>query len=287
MAGERFVVAAAAPLLEALAAHFPTWSRNTLRQRLRLGCVRVDGDVVARGDQPVVAGAVVEVFAKGEGEVAGHDARDLPVLHDGDDLLAIDKPAGLLSVASDDERERTALAQMRARLQARDRDAELLPVHRLDRETSGVLLFARSRAIRDAVQAAWGEVERVYVAIVAGRLDPPTGTIDAPLWEDRNLRVHAGRHPDACDAVTHYRTLRADRHRSEVELTLATGRKHQIRVHLASRGCPIVGDDRYGQRDARLFLHSQRLVLPHPRDGRPIELVAAVPPEFRRALGAR
>lgn len=287
MTGERFVADAVANLLEFLAAQLPSWSRNTLRQRARLGCVLQNGEPVARLDVEVQPGDVVEVVAKADGEVAQRGVPGLPVLYRDDDLFAIDKPAGLLSVASDDERERTALAQVRAQLQARDRQAELLPVHRLDRETSGVLLFARSRDVRDAVQANWPDVEKVYVAIVDGRVEPAAGTIDEPLWEDRNLRVHAGRHAEARAAVTHYRTLRSNGRRSELEVRLATGRKHQIRVHLALLGCPIVGDDRYGERGPRLCLHSARLTLPHPRDGRLVAIEAPVPAALAAAYAGR
>lgn len=285
---ELFVADRAAPLFELLTTRFAAWSRNTLRERLQRGCVDVDGAIVRRVDHPVIAGATITVRALGDAAAPPSKHRGggapLPVLHLDAELLAIDKPAGLLSVSTDDENRRTALAQARGLLPGGHGD--LWPAHRLDRETSGVLLFARSRAVRDSVQAAWERTRKVYVAITVGVPEPVDGTIDLPLWEDHNLRVRTGSHPEARPARTHYRTVRTVAGRALLEVELDTGRKHQIRVHLQSRGWPVLGDDRYGEADERLFLHAARLELPHPRDGRPLVLSAPVPPAFARALAA-
>lgn len=275
---DRFVATAAGPLFAQLVLHLPTWRRNTLRERLRRGCVVVDGAPVRAAGHPVAAGAVVEVRPAAPA-MAVPPGGALPLLFADDDLAAIDKPAGLLAVASDDERERTALARLRAQL-----GGELWPAHRLDRETSGVLLFARTRAARDAVQAAWARATKTYVAVVEGRPEPPDGVVDAPLWQDTNLRVRVGAHPDARPARTRYRTRRVAGDRAELEVGLETGRKHQIRVHLAWLGHPVVGDDRYGTAGPRLGLHAHLLSLPHPRDGRRLELVAPVPAALRLLL---
>jgi 23S rRNA pseudouridine1911/1915/1917 synthase len=284
---DRFQAERAAPLFELLTAHFSGWSRNTLRERLQRGCVDVDGAAVRRADHAVASGATVTVRSLAEAAVPVRRPTEpgLSVLHLDDQLLAIDKPAGLLSVSTDDEHRRTALALARGLLPSGDGD--LWPVHRLDRETSGVLLFARSHAVRERVQAAWAETRKVYVAIVDGRPEPPADTIDLPLWEDQNLRVRTGPHADARPARTHYRTVRTGRDRTWLEVELDTGRKHQIRVHLHARGWPVVGDERYGRRDERLMLHAQRLELPHPSGGSGLRLTAPVPAAFGRALAER
>lgn len=282
---DRFVVAAPGTLFDALAAQLPGWSRNTLRERLRLRCVDVNGETVDRRDQPVRAGDVVEIRAAHDGRLASSRG-SLAVLFEDDALCAIDKPAGLLSVASDDGGERTAHALLRAQL-GRGRDADLWPAHRLDRETSGVLLFARTLESRDAVQANWGAATKVYAAVVEGHPEPPAGAIEQPLWEDRNLRVRVGAHETAREARTRYRTVEHGEARARLEVELDTGRKHQIRAHLAWLGHPVVGDERYGTRAQRLCLHAERLELPHPRDGRPLVIAAAVPAAFAAALRAR
>lgn len=280
---DRFVVAAPGPLLEQLAAHLPTWTRNTLRQRLRLGCVDVNGAPVDRADHALQAGDVVAIRAKGDGRTAVAQSHTLPVLFVDDDLCAIDKPAGLLSVSTDGERDRTALALLRQQL-GRGRTIDLWPAHRLDRETSGVLLFARTPAARAALQADWRNGTKIYTAIVEGIPDPAAGMIERPLWEDENLRVHVGDHPDAQPARTRFRTVAQSRTRAQLCVELDTGRKHQIRAHLAWLGHPVVGDDRYGSRDRRLCLHAERLEFAHPRDRRRMVCAAPVPTALLAAL---
>ena len=275
---DRRVVAEPGPLLDVLAQHFSQGSRNTLRQRLRMGCVDVNGAPAGRHDQPVQTGDVIEILAKAGGRAHTRSAARLPILFDDDDLIAIVKPSGLLSVSTDEERERTALALTRDAARRPGRPADLWPVHRLDRETSGVLLFARSREVRDRVQADWANTQKVYLALVEGIPEPADGMIDQPLWEDDNLRVRVGAHPDAKAARTRYRTLERGRDASRLEVELDTGRKHQIRAHLAWLGHPIVGDDRYGTSAARLCLHAWRLVVRHPADGRELRLEAPIPP---------
>src|SRR6185369_13993380 len=115
-----------------------------------------------------------------------------------------------------------------------------------DRESSGVLLFARTSAVRDAVQQSWSEAHKVYLAIVEGTPKPPAGKIEQPLWEDVQLNVHVGARPSAKPARTRYSTLRCAGGRTLLEVELDTGRRHQIRAHLAWLGHSIVGDPRQG-----------------------------------------
>ena len=157
-------------------------------------------------------------------------------------------------------------------------------MHRLDRETSGILLFARSRAVQDEVQAAWKSVSKTYLAIVEGHPEPAEGVVDQPLWEDRSLSVRVGSRADSRDARTRYSTLEAGRSRTLLEVQLDTGRRHQIRVHLAWLGHPVVGDERYGGPGPRLGLHALRLGLTHPGDGRTLTLVAPPPESFSALL---
>ncbi len=282
---DRLRVLVAGKLLDVLAAHFATWTKNTLRQRLAHGCVLVNGAVTRRPDHALAVGDTVEVVAKGQGPAAARDP--LPVLWRDDDLIAVDKPVGLLSVAADDDTQPHALGLMRQSLSSPGREVSLWPVHRLDRQTSGVLLLARSREVNDRVQAQWQLANKIYLAIVEGVPATPTGEIDEPLWQDENLRVRVGSHPSAKNARTRYRTLQTGSGRALLEVELDTGRKHQIRAHLAFLGHPIVGDDRYGQRDLRMGLHALRLSLPHPRDGRVLTFEAPPPPAFLALLPGR
>lgn len=267
-------------LVEFLRTALPGWKRSTLEQRVRAGAVTVNGTVVRRND-PVAAGDVVEV--------AGHVAVEKPapagivVLHEDDLLVAISKPAGLLSVSTEAEREETALARLREHLSRPGRPARLWPVHRLDRETSGILLFARTREAQEMVQARWSEARKSYLAWCDGIPQPAEGAIDQPLWEDGALFVHVGEREGAREARTFYRTLEVRGPRALLELELDTGRRHQIRAHLAWLGCPIVGDPRYGKPGKRMALHAFRLELPHPGTGELVRFEAPPPPAFDRA----
>ena len=280
---EKFEVREAAGLLAFLRARLRGWSGNTIKQRLQTGCVRVNGKSVAARDHALAVGDRVEVGAV---PAAGDRApARLDILHADRDLVAIDKPAGLLSVGTARETRRHALAILRNQLARRAPEVRLWPVHRIDRDTSGVLLFATSREMREAVMAGWGDAEKTYLAVVEGRPDPASGTIDLPLRPDEEeYRMHVGDHPDARPAVTHYQTERTEGGRSLVRIRLETGRQHQIRAHLAWLGFPVVGDPRYGEAGGRMGLHALRLRIVHPGTGRELVCEAPVPADFRALM---
>lgn len=268
----------AARLVEFLRGALPEWKRSTLEQRVKAGAVCVNGKVVRRNDL-LAPGDVVEVGAR-ESKPQGGPA-GLAILHEDEWLVAVNKPAGLLSVSTDSERERTALAQLKEHYGRPGRPARLWPVHRLDRETSGVLLFARDRDIQDIVQARWDDARKVYLAWVVGVPELAEGTIDQPLWEDGSLFVRVGAREGSREARTHYRTLETRDGHSLLEVELETGRRHQIRAHLAWLGHPIVGDERYGTRARRMLLHARLLELPHPTQPTRLALEAPPPAGFR------
>lgn len=264
-------------LLEFLRAVLPDWKRSTLEQRIRAGAVRVNGVPVHRNDL-LAPGDAVEV---GERTSAPAAASKLALLFEDEWLVAIHKPAGLLSVSTDSEREKTALALVKEHVGRPGHPGRAWPVHRLDRETSGVLLFALSRDVQQIVQARWGAARKTYLAWVEGQPQPPQGTIDAPLWEDASLFVRVGNREGAREARTHYRTLETRERQSLLEVELDTGRRHQIRAHLAWLGHPILGDERYGSSAPRMALHALRLELPHPVTDTPLVLEAPPPRAFR------
>jgi 23S rRNA pseudouridine1911/1915/1917 synthase len=187
----------------------------------------------------------------------------LGLVHEDDDVIVVDKPAGLLTIATERERQRTAYRMLRDYVAAQPGRQRLFIVHRLDRETSGLLVFAKSERVKRALQAQFERrtVERVYVAVVEGRVAVPAGTLRARVAEDpRSLRVRAGR--AGREAVTRYRVLARRAHSTVLEVTLETGRRGQIRAQLAGLGHPIVGDAEFGSRRdpvRRVCLHATRL----------------------------
>jgi 23S rRNA pseudouridine1911/1915/1917 synthase len=261
----KYQVEESSSLLAFLLLKLDGMSRRKVKQRLQAGCIEVNGVAVSQANAALQIGDGVEVLAKAKGPQAG--PAPLQILYQDADLIAIDKPAGLLSVAAAKQGSRHALAVLRAQLSSKGsrQVMPLWPIHRLDRDTSGVLLFATSREIREAVGEKWTDAEKTYLAIVEGKPEPSAGTIDQPLRMDfQGHRALVGQHPEAKHAVTHFETLSVARRRSLLEVKIETGRQHQIRAHFEWLGHAVVGDRRYGIADQRLGLHALRLEIPSP-----------------------
>jgi 23S rRNA pseudouridine1911/1915/1917 synthase len=223
-------------------------------------------------------------------EVAGKSERLDPrvrIIFEDADLTVVDKAAGLLAVPSPEVLHETAETFLNRYLGAPAGEARVHHVHRLDRDTSGVLVFAKNTWTRDRLQELFAahDIERLYVAIVYGKLKEPAGTFRSHLAEDRNLRVRSVSAEDGKEAVTHYRTTASGKRYSILELRLETGRRNQIRVHLSEAGHPVLGDTMYGRgREEsidRLALHAKVLGFKHPRSGETVTFTADVPRAFR------
>jgi len=277
-------VAEEAPLLVWLLKALAPMNRTRVKQLLKHGCVSVNGRAVTRHDHPLTPGDTVAILQGGAADRTLDEA-DITIVYQDDALIAIDKPAGLLAVATETERLDTAFARLSAHLEARKLGRPYV-VHRLDRDTSGLLLFARSPQARDTLQTQWEQTSKIYLAVVKGQPPAGEGVVENFLVEgsDYRVKVCGAREPNAKRAVSRYRLLRTMDRRSLVEIELVTGRKHQIRVHMNGLGCPILGDPMYGTAPNpanRLGLHAARLAFPHPISGEPVALEAPLPPELR------
>ena len=280
---DRLTVKANTTLIPFLIAQLQGWSRSTIKQRLKSGCVSVNGEQVTRHDHDLLAGdqVVVEASARGASGVRPR----LGILYEDRDLIAINKPAGLLSVRSPKDKEPHALGILRDQLSRRNKSIKLWPVHRIDRDTSGVLLFATSREKREAVMKGWKAAEKTYLAIVEGCPKPAGGTINQPLRLDPVIyQMHVGPHPDAKRAVTHFTTERSVGQRTLLRVEPETGRQHQIRAHLAWLGHPVVGDQRYGTAGTRMGLHALRLSITKPGMNKPLVFESLAPADFLALL---
>ncbi len=270
-------------LLEFLHSQLNGWSRNKVKQRLQTGCVSVNGVSITQHNYSLKAGDLIEVGAVGK--PANSTPAQLEILYSDRDLIAVNKPAGLLSVGTTKETQQHALAILRKQLSRPSLDVKLWPVHRIDRDTSGVLLFATSREMREAVMAKWDSAEKTYLAIVEGAPTPTEGIINQPLrLDDVEYRVHVGEHPDAKPALTRYKTLKTSGNRALLEVQIDTGRQHQIRAHLAWLGSPVVGDQRYGSQGPRMGLHALRLKIIKPTNGKELIFETPTPTDFLRLL---
>ena len=278
----RITLAEPRSLLDALSTLFPDSSKTTLRQMLQSGRVRVNGEIEKNARRELEAGDTVDVTQK-----SLHIALPpgLVILHEDEDVIVVLKANGLLTVATERERDTTTQAYLNDYLKQKGEE-RIHVVHRLDRETSGVLVFAKTFETREALklQFAAHTVDRVYVAIIEGTMQPPDGTIRSHLRERRDLRMESVKaHPDAKLAVTHYRTIESNRGYSMLEINLETGRKNQIRTHLSEAGHPVIGDRMYDATTNpidRLGLHAKLLAFTHPTTGKRLSFTAPMPKAF-------
>ncbi len=261
-------------------------SRNAVKNLLTHRQVLVDGVVCTRHDTPLRPGNRVSILPP---EAPAPADLPFPICYEDDHLLAIKKPAGLLSVASDRERERTAWRMTSDAYRLRDPAGRLYVVHRLDQDTSGLLLFAKSQEVKDALQENWEKLveERGYLAVVEGRPPREEDVIRSWLRETRTHLVYSTDKPcpDGKEAITEYRLVKTNGTYSLLELFLQTGRKNQIRVHMKDLGCPVVGDRRYGGAKSpigRLCLYAHRLTFTHPVTGQTVALRSRKPRDFNR-----
>ena len=266
-------------LFERLRVLFPEASGRSVKQWLEHGRVEVNGRVVREGKTAVGAADRITLGRRGSVPFP----RALAFVHEDDDLLVIDKPPGLLSIASERERGRSVYRLLWDYLQAQRPPRRPFIVHRLDRETSGLLVIAKSVGAKRHLQAQFEsrEVERAYVALVEGRVTSDQGTLESRLVQDRGLRVRAG--ASGRQAITSYRVRERRRDTTLLELRLGTGRRHQIRVQLADLGHPVFGDTAHGSRRnpfGRLCLHATRLGFIHPVTGAPVSFESAPPADW-------
>jgi 23S rRNA pseudouridine1911/1915/1917 synthase len=275
------------PLQAFLFATWPEVKKTKVRQWLKFGAVRVNGKVVTRHDHPLRPGDQVSIQPEKPNPAAESLPSGLRVLFEDDSIIVIEKPANLLSVATDKGSEDTAYTAVTDYVRQRSRKAgsRVWIVHRLDRETSGVMVFAKSEEAKKFLQTEWQRMEKRYLAVVNGQPPKREGALRHHVDESQPHRVFI--RPAAADtreAVTHYKVLRSDGQRSLLELTLETGRRHQIRVQLAEVGCPIAGDPKYGPKPEgkgrRLALHASWLKILHPDTEEEAVFESPLPPEL-------
>jgi len=201
-------------------------------------------------------------------------------------LIVINKPAGLLSIATKDEKRETAYSYLSEHVKKQRRDNKIFVVHRLDRETSGLLLFAKNEQIKRNLQDSWNNsvIERTYIALVEGQIQKQEGIISSFLYEDRNFIMHSvADSSKGQKAVTRFKVLKSNQNWSLLEINLETGRKNQIRVHMQDIGHSVAGDKKYGALTnplKRLALHAMKLSFIHPVSNEKMVFETAIPKSF-------
>lgn len=285
---QQFTVQQTAELMTFLIDNLPGKNRNNIKSLLRNKQILVDGRVYTQFNHGLQPGQVVTVAGHRAAEVSQY--RGLTVLFEDDHLIVINKQSGLLSMGTTKERNRTAYSILSDYTKRVDPDNKVFIVHRLDRDTSGVMLFAKSERVQHLMQESWIDTvqQRTYIALVEGVPNPPSGVVSSYLRESKALIVYSSQNPEGGQfSITNYKLIKAANGYSLVHLELETGRKNQIRVHLQDIGHPIAGDVKYGAKTnpiGRLGLHAETIVFEHPITRDEMRFDAPVPKPFLSLL---
>lgn len=313
MTGQNYKVAHEGALLQYLFEILPGQSRTSVKNLLSKGQVLVNGEGQTAFDLPLKKGDTLTILPKGISiaRAIKSDARDevlkagVKILFEDENYIVVDKPSGMLTVATGKEKKTlyallNAYIKVNARMQRKedliagktpDRStAKIWIVHRLDKGTSGALVFAKNERAKDILQSKWKDLvaERKYVAWLEGKLEKESGAIQSWLVENpKSLKMNSfdTEVKDGQLAITHYRVLSYSRHYTQAEFSLETGRKNQIRVHAASLGHPVAGDEKYGAETdpiKRLALHAATLVFRNPFTGKMVRCSSPLPESFER-----
>lgn len=267
-------------LLDILQEMAPESSKNTLRSWIQVGRVTVDNRRVIKANELIKVGQEVVIGHKMHFAGGG-----LRIIHEDESIVVVEKPEGLLSVATDFETKATVHAMLKRRFF----NKKVFPVHRLDRETSGVMIFAYSEDAKEHLKSQFEErkVDKVYYAIVENAREIQKGTWESFLEEDDFYYVKSSTPERGKNAVTQYEPIKTSRGSTLLKLNPLTGRKNQLRVHCSEAGYPIVGDKKYGSHYnpiRRLALHAQKITFTHPKSGRKVSYAAPLPESFYKLV---
>ena len=270
-------------LLDFLFEIYKDSSKNSVKSLLSNHRVLVDGAPVSQFNYKLYPGDTVMISKTAIRQKA---RSNLPIIYEDDEMIVIDKPSGLLSVASDKEKGVTAFRMMNDYVQQKDKHNRIFVVHRIDEDTSGVLMFVKNSNLRDALQDKWNDLvkKRGYFAIIEGQMKEKEGTITSYLKKNSlNLMYSSHKKGDGQYSVTHYKTIKTNDKYSLLDVEIDSGRKNQIRVHLGEKGHNVIGDDKYGNPSnpiGRLGLHAYELKIIHPFTGKELKFNAPMPKDF-------
>lgn len=263
-------------------------SRDNVKSLLRNRQVLVNGEPVTQFNHELEPGDTVTISAVRH--TGGLMARNMRLVYEDEHLIVIDKNAGLLSMASDNEKYLTAYNILSTYVKSQKASNRIFIVHRLDRDTSGLMMFARSEKVQSLLQRDWKHnvTARTYVALVEGEVAESEGVIKSYIYESKALVMHSSRNPEKGElAITRFRRLKSSKEYSLLEVTLETGKKNQIRLHMQEIGHSIAGDKKYGAATSpigRLGLHASVLAFIHPVTGKEMSFESRIPAKFRRMV---
>ena len=281
---QTFIIDKECNLLDAIFLFKKDLSKKSIKSFIKNKMIKVNNIVITNNSYMLKENDIVEICY----EKRIIPKYDLDILYEDEYLIAINKPSSLLSISNDKEKDITAYRMVSDYVKSNNKKNFIFVVHRLDQDTSGVLLFCKNEKIRDKMQENWNTIvkKRGYIALVDGKMNG-RGTFRSFLTEDRKQFVYSSKSGIGKEAITHYEVIKNNNNYSMLQVFIDTGRRNQIRVHLSEHGYPIVGDKKYRCKSnpiKRLCLHANMLEFIHPVSKKLISIKCDVPSEFRKLI---
>ena len=252
-------------------------TKKTIKQYLKHKMITVNNKTITNANHIIKNNDKIEInYNKNK------TTFPLEILYEDKDIIAINKPCGLLSIANDKEKNITAFKLVREYVRKNNPKTYLFVIHRLDQETSGVLIFAKNEKTKQLFQKNWNNIvkKRLYIELIKGKKKPQE-RIHTYLKENRAKMVYSTKNKEGKEAITEYKVIEEKNNKSILEVNILTGRRNQIRVHLSENNHPIIGDKKYGSKiKSRLMLHAYILQLTDPRTNKELTIKAEIPKEF-------
>lgn len=274
---EKYIVKENEILIDFLKKMFSNLSKNSVKSLLHNEKVFVNGNMTTKYNYELNIGDVVEIREK--------VAKNIDIIYEDKDIIVINKPSGLLTVATEKEKNKTAYHLVMEYLKKKNKNNRIFIIHRLDKDTSGIIMFAKNERAKHLYQDNWNDIvkKRCYYAVIDGKMENKEGTIKSYLKENGNM-VYSVKDRSGKLAITEYKVLKEIKNISLLDINLKTGRKNQIRVHMKENKTPILGDLKYGEKSKlinRLALHAYKLELVNPVTKKLLTFEINMPNEFK------
>lgn len=274
---EKYIVKENEILTEFLKKMFSNLSKNSVKSLLHNEKVFVNGNMTTKYNYELNVGDTVEIREK--------VAKNIDIIYEDKDIIVINKPSGLLTVATEKEKNKTAYHLVMEYLKKKNKNNRIFIIHRLDKDTSGIIMFAKNERAKHLYQDNWNDIvkKRCYYAVIDGKMENKEGTIKSYLKENGNM-VYSVKDRSGKLAITEYKVLKERKNISLLDINLKTGRKNQIRVHMKENKTPILGDLKYGEKSKlinRLALHAYKLELINPVTKKLLIFEASMPNEIK------
>ena len=274
---EKYIVKENEILIEFLKKTFSNLSKNNVKSLLHNEKVFVNGNMTTKYNYELNVGDTVEIREK--------VAKNIDIIYEDKDIIVINKPSGLLTVATEKEKNKTAYHLVMEYLKKKNKNNRIFVIHRLDKDTSGIIMFAKNERAKHLYQDNWNDIvkKRCYYAVIDGKMQKKEGTIKSYLKENGNM-VYSVKDRSGKLAITEYKVLKERKNISLLDINLKTGRKNQIRVHMKENKTPILGDLKYGEKSKlinRLALHAYKLELINPVTKKLLIFEVSMPNEIK------